>query len=92
MAELVVADNIVVGNVADDGTVTIGSDPSCTIRVTGDRYVSKLHARLIRKGDNVFIEDAGSTNGTMVNGKRIGGRRVQLRDGDWVRVGKTTLR
>jgi pSer/pThr/pTyr-binding forkhead associated (FHA) protein len=56
--------------------------------------VSRRHARITRRGEQYFVEDLGSTNGTFINrGRRLlPGDRHPLRDGDEVIVGKTFLR
>jgi pSer/pThr/pTyr-binding forkhead associated (FHA) protein len=68
---------------------TIGRE-GCDISL-GDPDVSRRHAAIRLEGDAVTIEDLGSTNGTFVNGERIGAPR-QLRDGDEVQIGVTVLR
>ena len=47
-------------------------------------YVSGSHGNIVKSGDSWVIEDAGSTNGTYVNGARI--QRQELKKGDRVRI------
>lgn len=54
-----------------------------------DPGISRLHARIVREGDDFVVEDLGSTNGTEVNGQLI--KRRRLADGDRVRLGNSTL-
>jgi len=56
--------------------------------------VSRRHARIMRRGEQYFVEDLGSTNGTFVNrGRRLlPGDLQPLRDGDEVIVGKTFMK
>jgi DNA-binding NtrC family response regulator len=54
-----------------------------------DRHMSSRHLRLLREGRTFVAHDAGSKNGTFVNGTRID--RTQLADGDVLRVGHTIL-
>jgi pSer/pThr/pTyr-binding forkhead associated (FHA) protein len=49
--------------------------------------ISRIHCRLTAdKSDQLVVEDLGSTNGTMVNGKRID--RMLLKPGDHLTVGR----
>lgn len=51
-----------------------------------DPGVSRKHARLFQKDGQVFVEDAGSSNGTRVNGEVIQGARA-LNNGDSITLG-----
>jgi hypothetical protein len=74
-----------------DGPLTIGRARAAELALEWDPSVSSVHAELVRLGAHWLIADDGlSRNGTFVNGERIKGRR-RLRDGDLVRVGRTTL-
>lgn len=52
--------------------------------------VSRRHAKISVNGDNVTIQDLGSTNGTFVNGERI--ERMTLTDGDRVLIGTSIIK
>lgn len=69
----------------DQDFITLGRDPSNDI-VIGDPQISRQHARLRRQGTVMTIEDAGSTNGTFVNGMRLIGPHT-LVDGDVISLG-----
>jgi pSer/pThr/pTyr-binding forkhead associated (FHA) protein len=71
--------------------VTIGRGPSCDVGLPWDGEVSRVHAELVKIGDDWAVVDDGlSRNGTFVNGERIEGRR-RLISGDELRCGETTL-
>jgi predicted component of type VI protein secretion system len=53
-----------------------------------DPEVSRRHMRIVRRADGFAVEDAGSTNGTFVNGQRIG-HLTLLQDGDTIDLGDT---
>jgi pSer/pThr/pTyr-binding forkhead associated (FHA) protein len=55
-----------------------------------DIAVSRNHARIVRDGNNFFLEDRSSDNGTFLNGLRI--RREMLSSGDEIIIGARTLR
>lgn len=52
--------------------------------------VSRRHAKLTVNGDQVFIQDLGSTNGTFVNGERI--KRARLQEGDRILIGTSIIK
>ncbi len=58
-----------------------------------DPQVSRQHARLLLEGNMLTVEDLGSTNGSHVAGRRLGGgEQAAAYDGDEVRFGGVTLR
>lgn len=58
--------------------------------VIAESTMSRRHAAVGRDGDGLYVEDLGSTNGTLVNGRPQ--QRAALRDGDEVRLGRLHLR
>src|SRR3954462_216731 len=58
-----------------EGAAVIGRDPSSAALVLQDSEASRRHASLIPEGQSLNVEDLGSTNGTFVNGERLGGAR-----------------
>ena len=52
--------------------------------------MSSFHARIYRHDSGWYVEDLGSTNGTYLNQKRVTSP-AELRAGDRVKIGKTTL-
>jgi predicted component of type VI protein secretion system len=52
--------------------------------------VSGEHAVIVRQSNEAYLEDLGSTNGTVVNGQAI--KRHRLSDGDTIEIGKYLLR
>jgi Inner membrane component of T3SS, cytoplasmic domain/Domain of unknown function (DUF4389) len=54
-----------------EGTITIGRSSTCDVILEDDPQVSGLHARLTLAGNQVRIDDAGSTNGILVGGEKV---------------------
>jgi pSer/pThr/pTyr-binding forkhead associated (FHA) protein len=73
-----------------DGELTVGRSPGCGIPTSYDVYSSTIHARLFRSGNQLWVEDLGSTNGTYVNSERIA-RATRLVKGDLVQIGATVF-
>ncbi len=71
--------------------VTIGRAESCDVGLFGDPGVEKLHARILQRGGDYYLADAGSPGGTFLNGERVDGP-VRLRSGDLIQLGKSALR
>lgn len=70
------------------GSHLIGTDPTCSI-VLDDAYASARHAKLSLARGKALLVDLGSTNGTWVNGVRVG--QAELGPGAWVRLGQSDL-
>jgi len=70
-------------------TLTIGRAQDNDI-VLDDPQVSRYHARVARRGNEIIIEDLGSTNGTLVNGRLITGPHV-LQPTETVAVGASVF-
>ena len=66
----------------------IGRGSDADLRID-DPGISRNHAELRRSGGDVTIVDLGSTNGIVINGRRVDQER--LRDGAEVRLGSTTV-
>jgi S1-C subfamily serine protease len=73
----------------DADPFTIGRERDCGL-VLGDPEVSRRHARISGTPEGLVVEDLGSTNGTLIDGRPITGRHV-LRDGERLQVGDTVL-
>ena len=71
------------------GIFTIGRDAGCDLVLT-DMTVSRTHAGLRREGGGWLLTDAGSTNGTRVNGWRVTSP-VPVQAGDRVAFGAMTM-
>lgn len=72
----------------DADELVIGRAKGNDLHVVDDG-ASRAHARIVRMGNEMFLEDMNSRNGTFLNGKRID--RRALRDGDKIRIGRTTI-
>ncbi|ACY14009.1 sigma 54-interacting transcriptional regulator [Haliangium ochraceum] len=72
----------------DGVEVVFGRSRACAVHVDSER-VSRHHARLVRRGGELMIEDLGSRNGTRVNGERIA-EATALGSGDEIAIGPVT--
>jgi len=72
----------------DGERMSIGRRPDSEVFLD-DITVSRDHALLIRRGEDWFLDDCGSLNGTYVNRSRIDSHRLE--EGDEVQVGKYKL-
>lgn len=67
----------------------VGRGPDADV-LLDDAFASDRHVRFDRVEGRLVIEDLGSTNGTLVNGIAVVGRRT-LDRGDLIRLGQTIM-
>jgi hypothetical protein len=91
MAKLVLSLNgTVLGNYfLEKDRFVIGRRASCDIQIT-DQGVSKEHAVILTLGNDQILQDLKSTNGTLVNGRRVS--RHILQNGDVIEVGRYKIK
>lgn len=66
--------------------ITVGRAPDNTLSFDGnERRVSSHHAEITRRGEHYLLRDLGSTNGTMINGRRV--MASELKDEDMIEFG-----
>ncbi len=71
------------------GRTTIGRDADNDVQISA-RFVSRHHAVLIPGYRSTFVQDLGSSNGVLVNGRRV--RCARVLPGDVVSIGKAQFR
>jgi hypothetical protein len=69
---------------------TLGRSDGADIEVD-DPFASSAHARIFQRGDFMYVEDMGSTNGTYLNGRQVRGAE-RLKVADTIRIGDTEYR
>ncbi len=91
--------NLYIVNGSDEGrsfdlkgdTIYIGRSPDNDIQIK-DRFVSRKHLRIFRKGSKHFIKDLESKNGTFINGKQIpSGVEFELKEGLTIAIGMSVI-
>lgn len=75
--------------VLDSKSISVGRGADNDIVLT-DFSVSRKHCRIFLKGEKYHIEDAGSRNGTMINGKPV--KKRALKPGDEISLGRFPMR
>jgi len=72
----------------DKDQLVIGRGDKADLRLLDDG-ISRDHARVVKDGAAMVLEDMGSTNGTYCNGARV--TRQALSEGDKILLGSTTI-
>ncbi|MCB9791834.1 MAG: FHA domain-containing protein [Alphaproteobacteria bacterium] len=70
--------------------ITVGRGRDNDIQIKNDSKVSRYHCKVFRRGDNFYIEDNKSSNGSLVNGELVTERR--LFGGEEIIIGETFFR
>lgn len=73
----------------DKERISIGRRPNNDIHID-NLVVSGLHAAIVKTGNDFYVEDQGSTNGTQVNAKLV--KSHLLQDGDLIEFGKYQIK
>jgi pSer/pThr/pTyr-binding forkhead associated (FHA) protein len=73
----------------DGMKITIGRSSRNAICLS-DRFASRFHAEIKREGNQVLLIDAGSANGTFLNGERVTAP-IPLRPGVLIQIGETEI-
>jgi pSer/pThr/pTyr-binding forkhead associated (FHA) protein len=75
--------------VIDEYRTTFGRGSDALHRFE-DAGLSRLNSTIYRDGDNVWIVDENSTNGTLINGSPAASAGTPLNDGDTIKIGNST--
>jgi pSer/pThr/pTyr-binding forkhead associated (FHA) protein len=71
-----------------DDELSVGRAGGCGVVLVEDTFVSQVHARVFRRGRQMYVEDLGSRNGTFVDGERIT-EPTRINRGTRVQFGQT---
>lgn len=72
-----------------DREIIVGRSSELDMVLVED-MVSRKHAKITTSGDQIIIQDLGSTNGTFVNGEKI--KKVRLKEGDRILIGTSIIK
>jgi pSer/pThr/pTyr-binding forkhead associated (FHA) protein len=67
----------------------VGRKEDCDLRLD-HKSISKFHCVIVKMENTLLLRDLGSTNGTMVNGKKI--RRATLKNNDCLNIANLPFR
>jgi pSer/pThr/pTyr-binding forkhead associated (FHA) protein len=72
-----------------DREIIVGRSSDLDMVLVED-MVSRKHAKITASGDQIVIQDLGSTNGTFVNGEKI--KKARLKEGDRILIGTSIIK
>jgi tetratricopeptide (TPR) repeat protein len=76
--------------VLDKSRFTLGRGRDADFQIASDASLSRVHCQFVRDGDLVYVEDAGSSNGTLLNDVPVEAR-MELTSGDVVTLGQSNV-
>jgi pSer/pThr/pTyr-binding forkhead associated (FHA) protein len=91
LSEIMVLNGVCAGTVfvLPDIPTVLGRSPESHLQI-GDPWISSMHAMFERRGEEVWVIDLESRNGTFIGEERV--REKRLEDGSIVRFGRTQVR
>lgn len=72
------------------GSLVVGRSPDCDLALADDAYLSQRHLGVTADASGLWVEDLGSTNGTLLDGRRIT-TREPLYQGNRVSAGTLVM-
>lgn len=71
---------------ASESVISIGRSSDNTVSLSSDSNISRYHAEIEKRGDEFWLIELGSSNGTTLNGHAVTSERL-LKDGDLIVLG-----
>ena len=75
----------------EENAIIGSSGELCDVQIDYDKTISRRHCMLTKHGNEYFIKDLKSTNGTFLNGSRVYLDERAVHHEDWIRIGKVEL-
>lgn len=72
-------------------SITVGRSGECGLVIDYDKSVSTRHCKITVEDSRFYITDLNSSNGTFVNGKKVGSK-MEIVSGDLLKMGRLTFR
>ncbi|MET0754434.1 MAG: FHA domain-containing protein [Pyrinomonadaceae bacterium] len=73
-----------------EDVTTIGRTTDNTVSFSNDSNISRYHAEIERRGEDYYLIELGSSNGTTINGATVDGEKL-LNDGDIITLGNSSV-
>ncbi len=75
-----------------EGSVILGRDSGADWALTEESSLSRRHAEITFSGGGLSVRDLGSTNGTFVDGTKLGDQPAEIRPGSVIQFGALSFR